>query len=48
MNRERAKTVLMKIERINQEIELLGNLILRNKLKPLPIPVKQRKGLGIK
>ena len=47
MNTERAKTILQKIDRISQEIDLLGKLILQRKLKPIPVPVKSKKGYRI-
>lgn len=30
----------MMLERLNQEIDVLGNLILQNKTKPVPVPIK--------
>lgn len=41
MNKVQAKKVLRMLERINQEIDLLGNVILNRKLKPSAIPVKR-------
>jgi len=40
MNREKAKKLLQMLDRINQEIDVLGHMILKKKLKPAPIPVK--------
>ena len=42
MNRTQAKKVLQMLERINQEIDLLGNVILNKGLKHVPIPVKDQ------
>jgi hypothetical protein len=47
MNTERAKNVLQMIDRISQEIDLLGKLILQRKLKPVPVPAKRKNGYGI-
>ena len=40
MNKEQAKKVLKMLDRINQEIDLLGNTIFNPALKPAPIKVK--------
>ena len=40
MNKEQAKKILLMLDRINQEIDLLGNTILNKTLKPAPIRVK--------
>lgn len=40
MNKEQAKRVLLMLDRINQEIDLLGNTILNKSLKPAPVKVK--------
>ncbi len=40
MNKEHAKRVLMLLERINQEIDILGSAILKTKLNPIPVRVK--------
>jgi len=39
MTREHAKKVLMLLDRINQEIDILGNAIRTTKLNPMPVPV---------
>jgi len=40
MNSKQAKRVLMMLDRIGQEIDLLGNIILQRKIKPIPVIVK--------
>lgn len=40
MNKEQAKKVLMMLNRINQEIDMLGNAILNKNLKPIPVRAK--------
>lgn len=40
MNKEQGKKILMMLDRINQEIDLVGNAILNKTLKPTPIGVK--------
>ena len=40
MNKEQAKKILLMLDRINQEIDLVGNAILNKTLKPAPIGVK--------
>jgi len=42
MNREQAKKLLKMLDRINQEIDLLGEMIVNNKLRHVPIPVKTK------
>lgn len=42
MDRNHARKVLKMLDRINQEIDLLGNLILQNKTKPVPVPIKAK------
>lgn len=42
MNREKAKKLLQMLDRINQELDVLGHMILDKKLKPAPIRVKSR------
>ena len=43
MNKEQAKKVLMMLNRINQEIDIIGNAILNKNLKPIPVRVKSAK-----
>lgn len=40
MNKERAKRILLMLDRINQEIDVLGKTIFNKNLKPAPIKVK--------
>jgi hypothetical protein len=40
MNKEKAKKALLMLDKINQEIDLLGNTIFNKTLKPAPIKVK--------
>ena len=40
MNKEQAKKVLMMLNRISQEIDILGNAFLNKSLKPIPVRVK--------
>ena len=40
MNKIQAKKVLLMLDRISQEIDILGNTILNNPLKPVPMSVK--------
>ena len=40
MNKEKAKKILMVLNRINQEIDILGNKLLNKQLKPAPVKVK--------
>ena len=40
MNKLQAKKVLLMLTRINQEIDLLGNIVLNKTLKPVPVKVK--------
>jgi hypothetical protein len=40
MNKEQAKRALVILDRINQEIDVLGNSILNKSLKPAPVKVK--------
>ena len=47
MNSKEAKKVLLMLEKINREIDILGNIITKPKLKPIPVPVNQRKGFRI-
>jgi hypothetical protein len=42
MNREQAKKLLQMLDRIHHEIDILGQMILRNKLKPVPVHVKNK------
>ena len=42
MNRNRARKVLQMLDRLNQEIDYLGNIILQNKTKPVPVPAKAK------
>lgn len=44
MNKDHAKKVLKMLDRLNQEIDLLGNIILKNKMKPIPVRIKIKDG----
>ncbi len=40
MNKEQAKRVLVMLDRVNQEIDLLGSIILNKSLRPVPVKAK--------
>ncbi|MCG8306724.1 MAG: hypothetical protein MI975_04975 [Cytophagales bacterium] len=42
MSKEHAKKILVILDRVNQELDLLGNIIMQNKLKPIPVPVEHK------
>lgn len=48
MNKEKAKKVLLMLDRINQEIDLLGNMIFNKALKPASIKVKSKDKIRFK
>ena len=40
MNKENAIKILKMLDRLNEEIDFMGKAILREKLKPVPVHVK--------
>lgn len=42
MDKKRAKKVLAMLDKINDEIVILGNIIIKSKLKPVPVPIKTK------
>ena len=42
MKSKQAKKVLMMLDRIGQEIDVLGNIILQRRIKTVPVPVKNK------
>lgn len=42
MDKKQAKKVLAMLDKINDEINILGNIILKRKLKPVPVPIKTK------
>lgn len=40
MNKDNARKILKMLDRINQELDFLGNAILREKVEPVPVRVK--------
>lgn len=41
MNEDNAKKILMMLDRINKEIDFLGNAILKDKVEPVPVHVNR-------
>ena len=48
MNKKQVKEVLLILDRINQEIDILGNMMFNASLKPVPIKVKSEDKFRIK
>ena len=48
MNKIQAKKVLQMLDRIGQEIDILGNTILNNSLKPVPVSLNNTEKFRIK
>ena len=36
----KAKSILMMLEKINKEIDILGKILITNRLKPVPVRVR--------
>jgi hypothetical protein len=48
MNKKQVKKVLLMLDRINQEIDILGNMMFNASLKPVPIKVKDENKFRVK
>lgn len=44
MDMNQANRVLAMLDRINKEIDVIGNIILKRKVKPVPVPVRSKGG----
>jgi hypothetical protein len=40
MDRIKAKSILAMLEKINKEIDTLGNILITNQVKPIPVRVR--------
>lgn len=45
MKQSQLKKILQVLDKLNQEIDVLGNSVLKTPLKPMPIPVRTNKRL---
>ena len=48
MDRMRAKSILMMLDKINKEIDILGRILINNQLKPAPVRVRIQKHRELK